>query len=71
MISLFLEFFCSQMQYFVNEGDVTKKQYYEMGGIVHIIICNPVGREKKKVNCTRIKFIADEQSGAGSCQWVT
>lgn len=29
-------------------------------GTVHIIICNPIG---KKISCTRIKFIADEQDG--------
>lgn len=30
-------------------------------GIVHIIICNPIG--KKKRSCTRTTFIADEQGG--------
>lgn len=32
-------------------------------GTVHIIICNPAGRGKKKKGCTRITFIADEQAG--------
>lgn len=39
-------------------GNVTEKQYYEMG-TVHIIICNPIGKK----SCTRIKFIADKQCG--------
>lgn len=42
-------------------GNITESSIMKWG-IVHIIICNPIGKKKLR-SCTRTTFIADEQGG--------